>query len=166
MHVIRDDLSPSSLFRKAPVPDSTLPLSTSQSSSLRSSPTRSLPCPESLVPCLVYFDPKSYIVRSRQLLPRRLSRASASTRARIVFYSSSLRVCFFFERNTRRHDLFHGGNEKSSPRRCVVVTFIGLVPSLSGYAIAHRWRVLPRIGRHRASSSQSSSINPGSFLFR
>ena len=95
MHVSRDDLSPSSLFRKAPVPDSTLPLSTSQSSSLRSSPTRSLPCPESLVACLVYFDPKSYIVRSRQLLPRRLSRASASTRARIVFYSSSLRVCFF-----------------------------------------------------------------------
>ena len=31
---------------------------------------------------------------------------------------------------------------------------IGLVPSLSGYAIAYRWRSLPRIGRHRASSSQ------------
>ena len=90
----------------------------------------------------------------------------ALARARASSFTLLRCVCVFFERNTRRHDLFHGGNEKSSPRRCVVVTFIGLVPSLSGYAIAHRWRVLPRIGRHRASSSQSSSINPGSFLFR
>ena len=35
---------------------------------------------------------------------------------------------------------------------------IGSVPSLLGYAIAHRWRPLtPRVHRHRASSSQGSS---------
>ena len=31
------------------------------------------------------------------------------------------------------------------------------VPSLSGYAIAHRWRSLPRVRRHRASKPQGSS---------
>ena len=31
------------------------------------------------------------------------------------------------------------------------------VPSLSGHAIAYRWRSLPRVGRHKASNSQSSS---------
>ena len=34
---------------------------------------------------------------------------------------------------------------------------IGSVPSLSGYAIAYRWRSLPRVGRHRASKPQGSS---------
>ena len=34
---------------------------------------------------------------------------------------------------------------------------IGLVPSLSGHAIAHRWRSLPRVRRHRASKPQGSS---------
>ena len=34
---------------------------------------------------------------------------------------------------------------------------IGSVPSLSGHAIAYRWRSLPRIRRHRASKSQGSS---------
>ena len=36
---------------------------------------------------------------------------------------------------------------------------IGSVPSLSGYAIAYRWRSLPRVHRHRASSPQGSSSN-------
>ena len=37
---------------------------------------------------------------------------------------------------------------------------IGSVPSLSGHAaIAYRWRSLPRVRRHRASSSQGSSSN-------
>ena len=31
------------------------------------------------------------------------------------------------------------------------------VPSLSGHAIAHRWRSLPRVRRHRASKPQGSS---------
>ena len=31
------------------------------------------------------------------------------------------------------------------------------VPSLSGHAIAYRWRSLPRVRRHRASKPQSSS---------
>ena len=31
------------------------------------------------------------------------------------------------------------------------------VPSLSGHAIAYRWRSLPRVGRHRASKPQGSS---------
>ena len=34
---------------------------------------------------------------------------------------------------------------------------IGSVPSLSGHAIAYRWRLLPRVRRHRASKSQGSS---------
>ena len=34
---------------------------------------------------------------------------------------------------------------------------IGLVPSLSGHAIASRWRSLPTVRRHRASKPQGSS---------
>ena len=34
---------------------------------------------------------------------------------------------------------------------------IGSVPSLSGHAIAYRWRSLPRVRRDRASKSQGSS---------
>ena len=34
---------------------------------------------------------------------------------------------------------------------------IGSVPSLSGHAIADRWRSLPRVRRHRASKPQDSS---------
>ena len=34
---------------------------------------------------------------------------------------------------------------------------IGSVPSLSGHAIAYRWRSLPRVLRHRASKPQGSS---------
>ena len=34
---------------------------------------------------------------------------------------------------------------------------IGSVPSLSGRAIAYRWRSLPRVRRHRASKPQGSS---------
>ena len=34
---------------------------------------------------------------------------------------------------------------------------IGSVPSLSGHAIAHRWRSLPRVRRHGASKPQGSS---------
>ena len=34
---------------------------------------------------------------------------------------------------------------------------IGSVPSLSGHAIAYRWRLLPRARRHRASKPQGSS---------
>ena len=33
---------------------------------------------------------------------------------------------------------------------------IGSVPSLSGHAIAYRWRLLPRVRRHRASKPQGS----------
>ena len=34
---------------------------------------------------------------------------------------------------------------------------IGSVPSLTGHAIAYRWRSLPRVHRHRASKPQGSS---------
>ena len=34
---------------------------------------------------------------------------------------------------------------------------IGSVPSLSGHAIAYRWRSLPRVRRHRTSKPQGSS---------
>ena len=42
---------------------------------------------------------------------------------------------------------------------------IKTVPSLSGHAIAYRWRSLQRVRRHRASSPQGSSSN-GCCLFR
>ena len=44
-------------------------------------------------------------------------------------------------------------------------TAIGSVPGLSGHANAYRWRSLPRVRRHRASSPQGSSSN-GCCLFR
>ena len=34
---------------------------------------------------------------------------------------------------------------------------IGSVPSLSGHAIAYRWRSMPRVHRHRVSKPQGSS---------
>ena len=34
---------------------------------------------------------------------------------------------------------------------------IGSVPSLSGHAVAYRWRLLPGVRRHRASRPQGSS---------
>ena len=48
------------------------------------------------------------------------------------------------------------------PRRRPLIYFkppyaIGSVPSLSGHAIAYRWRSLPRVRRHRASTPQGSS---------
>ena len=48
------------------------------------------------------------------------------------------------------------------PRRRPFIYFksphaIGSVPSLSGHAIAYRWRSLPRVCRHRASKPQGSS---------
>ena len=33
----------------------------------------------------------------------------------------------------------------------------GSVPTLSGHAVAYRWRSLPRVLRHRASKPQASS---------
>ena len=47
----------------------------------------------------------------------------------------------------------------------IPLTAIGSVPSLSGRAIAYRWRSPPRVRRLRASSPQGSSSN-GCFLFR
>ena len=46
------------------------------------------------------------------------------------------------------------------PRRCPFMKpryAFGSVPSLSGHAIAYRWRSLPRVRRHRASKPQGSS---------
>ena len=48
------------------------------------------------------------------------------------------------------------------PRRRPFIQFkpayaIGPVPSLSGHAIAYRWRSLPRVHRHGASKPQGSS---------
>ena len=48
------------------------------------------------------------------------------------------------------------------PRRRPFIYFkppyaIGSVPSLSGHALAYRWRSLPRVRRHRASRPQGSS---------
>ena len=41
---------------------------------------------------------------------------------------------------------------------------VGSVPSLWGHAIAYRWRSLPRVRRHKASSPQGSSTN-GCYFF-
>ena len=48
------------------------------------------------------------------------------------------------------------------PRRRPFIYFkppyaIGAIPSLSGHAIAYRWRSLPRVRRHRASKPQGNS---------
>ena len=48
------------------------------------------------------------------------------------------------------------------PRRRTFIYFkppcaIGSVPSLSGHAMAYRWRSLPRVRRHRTSKPQGSS---------
>ena len=53
-------------------------------------------------------------------------------------------------------------NSSRVPRRRPFIYFkppytIGSVPSLSGHAIAYRWRSLPRVRRHRASKPQGSS---------
>ena len=57
------------------------------------------------------------------------------------------------------------------PRRRPLINFkppyaIGSVPSLSGHAIAYRWRSLPRVRRHRASKPQGSSerVLPGQVI--
>ena len=49
------------------------------------------------------------------------------------------------------HPEFRGGVHMKPPYA------IGSVPSLSGHAIAYRWRSLPRVRRHRASKPQGSS---------
>ena len=46
---------------------------------------------------------------------------------------------------------FRGGVHMKPP------SAIGSVPSLSGHAVAYRWRSLPRVCRHRASKPQGSS---------
>ena len=46
---------------------------------------------------------------------------------------------------------FRGGVHLKSPYA------IRSVPSLSGHAVAYRWRSLPRVRRHRASKPQGSS---------
>ena len=53
-------------------------------------------------------------------------------------------------------------NSSRFPRRRPFIYFkppyvIGSVPSLSGHAIAYRWRSPPRVRRHRASKPQGSS---------
>ena len=57
---------------------------------------------------------------------------------------------------------FRGGIHLFIPPTAI----IGPVPSLSaGHAIAYRWRTLPKVRRHSASSPQGSSSN-GCCLFR
>ena len=53
-------------------------------------------------------------------------------------------------------------NYSRVPRRCPFIYLkppyaIGSVPSLSGHAIAYRWRSLPRVRQHKASNPQGSS---------
>ena len=56
-------------------------------------------------------------------------------------------------------------NFRDSVHLFIPPSAIGSVPSLSGHPIAYRWRSLPRVHRHGASSSQGSSSN-GYCLFR
>ena len=56
----------------------------------------------------------------------------------------------------------HLRDSSRAPRRRPFIYFkppyaIGSVPSLSGHAIAYRWRSLPRVRGHRASKPQGSS---------
>ena len=74
-----------------------------------------------------------------------------------------------FSRPVPRHSLTHlhtqtesGAHLRDSsrvPRRRPFMKppyATGSVPSLSGHAIAYRWRSLPRVRRHRVSKSQDS----------
>ena len=45
------------------------------------------------------------------------------------------------------------------PNRHTYAIVGSVVPSLSGHAIAHRWRSLPRVRWHRANSPRGSSSN-------
>ena len=47
----------------------------------------------------------------------------------------------------------------STTHHRIYTLYIYIVPSLSGHAIAYRWRSLPRVRWHRASSPQGSSSN-------
>ena len=68
--------------------------------------------------------------------------------------------------STRLHTQAESGaylrDSSRVPRRRPFIYFkppyyaIGPVPSLSGHAIAYRWRLLPRVRRHRASKPQGS----------
>ena len=56
----------------------------------------------------------------------------------------------------------HLRNSSRVPRRRPFIFFkppdaIGSVPSLSGHAVAYRWRSLPRVCRHRACKPQGRS---------
>ena len=66
--------------------------------------------------------------------------------------------------NTQAESGAYSRDSSRFPRRFPFYLFIppyaiGLVPNLSGHAIAHRWRPLPRVRRHRASSPQDSYSN-------
>ena len=48
----------------------------------------------------------------------------------------------------------------------IQLTAIGSVLSLSGHAVACRWRSLPRVRRHRAKSSPQGSSSNGPCIFK
>ena len=64
--------------------------------------------------------------------------------------------------NTQAESGSYFRDSSGVPRRCLFTYSkppyaIGSVPSLSGHAIAYRWRSLPRVHRRRASRPQGSS---------
>ena len=64
--------------------------------------------------------------------------------------------------HTQAESCAYSRDSSRFPRRqrsIILSIAIGPVPSLSGHVIAYRWRSLPRVRRHRASSLQGSSSN-------
>ena len=93
--------------------------------------------------------------------PSRLSIWSRKTSSAVPSHVSPLFLHTQAESGAYSRDSFR------FPRRWphIPPTATGSVPSLSGHAIAYRWRSLPRVLRHGASSPQGSSSN-GCCLFR
>ena len=75
------------------------------------------------------------------------------------------RVSLLFLHNQAESSIwcFHGGIPPDSAAAFIHLFeppyAIGSVPSSSGHVFAYRWRSLPRVRRHRASSPQGSSRN-------
>ena len=66
--------------------------------------------------------------------------------------------------HTQAESVANSRNSSRSPRPCPFIFKLPYaigspVPSLSGHAIAYRWRSLPRVRRHRVSSPQGNSSN-------
>ena len=103
------------------------------------------PCPRSR--------PRIWFLERDPVVPSRVSPLIFRLQAnRIINHQSSI---------INHQSGAYSRDSSSFPRRRphIPSTAIGSVPSLSGRTNAYRWRSLPRVRRHRASSPQGGSSN-------